>query len=91
MLTGDMYIGLVELGTETFYARENVTFAASDFGMNLTSNATARDRNFPSSGADGPGRGWGGGRPSNGIPSAVVQLGLVWSSLLFILLLIRYL
>lgn len=88
-ISRDLHVGLVELGTETFYSPENITFAASDFGMNLTSNATAKVQDFPSSGADGPGR-WGG-RPSMGLPSAAIQLGFFWTLMLFVLALFRYL
>jgi len=84
ILTRDLYVGLFELGTETFFSSENITFSASDFGMSLTSNATARP--------DGPGRGgWGGGRPSLGVVSSGVHWGVTLASLMFLLMLIRYL
>ena len=49
----DHYLGLAEFGTETFYSPGNITFMASDYGMNLSSNGTS---------SSGPrGWGWGGG------------------------------
>jgi xyloglucan-specific endo-beta-1,4-glucanase len=40
LVPSDVQLGLVEFGTETFYAADNVTFSVSDFAVNITTNSS---------------------------------------------------
>ncbi|KIV99014.1 uncharacterized protein PV09_09243 [Verruconis gallopava] len=52
VLAPELTLGVVEFGTETFHADENVTFSGSNFSMELSSNASATSAQpFSSSGA----------------------------------------
>jgi hypothetical protein len=52
----NLYIGLVQLGSEDFFASENVTFTMSDYSVDIEPNGTSTNSNKPSTSAK-PSRG----------------------------------
>jgi hypothetical protein len=85
IITPDLTLGVVEFGTETFYANESITFTASDFSMNLSSNASATSsRPFHSSAVPRPTAAAPPPRPSgarqlaSSWPLFIVFFALLW-------------
>lgn len=48
----DPYLGLVEFGSETWFARENVTFSVANFGLELKVDEEAADSDSGGDGGD---------------------------------------
>jgi xyloglucan-specific endo-beta-1,4-glucanase len=46
LVPANAFIGIIEFGTEAFYATKNVTFSASKFGMDLQAKSAPHKKSF---------------------------------------------